>query len=178
MMLKYCEAVNLERGKVVWRVWVFFDIQTRVLAHTKSKNLPTAACCPVTLSWSNLLLAVITHCLNYYLLSTVPSAVRPQQVAAVTGGSNSPSVVKQIQEQENKSTDSPTQISKPEQQQDDKEEEVKKEKKKVKKPKTPKVWLYTKSLLCTLCVLINLSLVGPLSAVTTHFCEIIQCNCN
>lgn len=73
------------------------------------------------------------------MLSTVPSAVRPQQVAAVTGGSNSPSVVKQIQEQENKSTDSPTQISKPEQQQDDKEEEVKKEKKKVKKPKTPKV---------------------------------------
>ena len=65
--------------------------------------------------------------------------MRPQQVAAVTGGTNSPSVVKQIQEQENKSTDSPTQISKPEQQQDEKEEEAKKEKKKVKKPKTPKV---------------------------------------
>ena len=90
------------------------------------------------LSWSNLLLAV-AHCLKYYLLSTVPSAVRPQQVAAVTGGSNSPSVVKQIQEQENKSTDSPAQISKPEQQQDEKEEEAKQEKKKVKKPKTPKV---------------------------------------
>ena len=104
-----------------------------------SKNLATVACCPLKLSWSNLLLAVITHCLNYYLPSTVPSAVRPQQVAAVTGGSNSPSVVKQIQEQENKSTDSPMQISKPEQQQDEKEEEVKKEKKKVKKPKTPKV---------------------------------------
>lgn len=94
----------------------------------------------LSVSWSDLLLAVITHCLNYYLFSTVPSAVRPQQVAAVTaGGSNSPSVVKQIQEQESKSTDSPMQISKPEQQQDEKEEELKKEKKKVKKPKTPKV---------------------------------------
>ena len=72
--------------------------------------------------------------------------MRPQQVAALSGGSNSPSVVKQIQEQENKPTDSPTQTSKPEQQQDDKEGEVKKEKKKVKKPKTPKVrlrWVVT-----------------------------------
>ncbi|XP_078359162.1 pre-mRNA-processing factor 40 homolog B-like isoform X2 [Oculina patagonica] len=69
----------------------------------------------------------------------IPSAVRAQQVAAVApGGTNSPSVVKQIQEQENKPTDSPTQTSKPEQQQDEKDGEVKKEKKKVKKPKTPK----------------------------------------
>lgn len=82
-----------------------------------------------------------THCM-YYLLSTVPSAVRAQQVAAVApGGTNSPSVVKQIQEQENKPTDSPTQTSKPEQQQDEKDGEVKKEKKKVKKPKIPKVSL-------------------------------------
>ena len=85
------------------------------------------------------MLTVITLCLKYYVLLTVPTAVRPPQVAAVTGGTNSPSVVKQMQEQENKSTDSPTQISKPEQQQDEKEEEAKKEKKKVKKPKTPKV---------------------------------------
>ena len=77
--------------------------------------------------------------LKYSLLLTVPTPVRPQQVAPVTGGTNSPSVVKQMQEQENKSTDSPTQASKPEQQQDEKEEEAKKEKKKVKKPKTPKV---------------------------------------
>jgi len=77
--------------------------------------------------------------LKYSLLLTVPAAVRPQQVAPVTGGTNSPSVVKQMQEQENKSTDSPTQVSKPEQQQEEKEEEAKKEKKKVKKPKTPKV---------------------------------------
>lgn len=82
-----------------------------------------------------------TYC-THYLLSTVPSAVRAQQVAAAApGGSNSPSVVKQIQQQENKPTDSPTQTSKPEQLQDEKEGEVKKEKKKVKKPKTPKVRL-------------------------------------
>lgn len=69
----------------------------------------------------------------------MPSAVRPQQVAPASGGSNSPSVVKQIQEQENKPIESPTQTSKPEQQQEDKDGEVMKEKKKVKKPKTPKV---------------------------------------
>lgn len=67
------------------------------------------------------------------LFLTVPTAaVAPQQV--VVGSTNSPSVVKQVQEQENKATDSPSRNSKPEQQ-DDKDGEVKKEKKKVKKPK-------------------------------------------
>lgn len=63
------------------------------------------------------------------------AAVAPQQVVA--GSTNSPSVVKQVQEQENKAMDSPSQNSKSEQQ-DDKDGEVKKEKKKVKKPKEKK----------------------------------------
>ncbi|RMX55127.1 hypothetical protein pdam_00007445 [Pocillopora damicornis] len=67
----------------------------------------------------------------------MPAVVRPMQVAAESGGTSSPSVVKQIQEQENKPADSPTQTNKSEQQQNEKEE-VKKEKKKVKKPKPPK----------------------------------------
>ncbi|XP_022792210.1 protein transport protein Sec24-like CEF [Stylophora pistillata] len=67
----------------------------------------------------------------------MPAVVRPMQVAAESGGTSSPSVVKQIQEQENKPADSPRQAKKPEQQQNEKEE-VKKEKKKVKKPKPPK----------------------------------------
>lgn len=65
----------------------------------------------------------------------VPAAVPTQQV--VTGGLNSPSIVKQMQEQESKATDSPSQTNKTEEL-DGKVEEVKKEKKKVKKPK-PKV---------------------------------------
>lgn len=65
----------------------------------------------------------------------VPTAVPTQQV--VTGGLNSPSIVKQMQDQESKATDSPSQTIKTEEL-DGKSEEVKKEKKKVKKPK-PKV---------------------------------------
>lgn len=78
------------------------------------------------------MLPVCEHVLLLFF-STVPTAaVAPQQVIA--GSTNSPSVVKQVQEQENKAMDSPSQNSKPEQQ-DDKDGEVKKEKKKVKKPK-------------------------------------------
>ena len=78
------------------------------------------------------MLPVCQHIL-LLLFSTVPTAaVAPQQV--VTGSTNSPSVVKQVQEQESRAADSPSQNSKPEQQ-DDKDGEVKKEKKKVKKPK-------------------------------------------
>ncbi|XP_029200486.2 pre-mRNA-processing factor 40 homolog B-like [Acropora millepora] len=62
----------------------------------------------------------------------IPAAVPTQQV--VTGGLNSPSIVKQMQEQESKATDSPSQTNKTEEL-DGKVEEVKKEKKKVKKPK-------------------------------------------
>lgn len=83
------------------------------------------------------------HGLKFVCLSAiflVPAVVRPMQVAAESGGTSSPSVVKQIQEQENKPADSPTQTNKSEQQQNEKEE-VKKEKKKVKKPKPPKVQL-------------------------------------
>ena len=83
------------------------------------------------------MLPVCQHVL-LLLFSTVPTAaVAPQQV--VTGSTNSPSVVKQVQEQENRATDSPSQNSKPEQQ-DDKDGEVKKEKKKVKKPKEKVLW--------------------------------------
>lgn len=78
------------------------------------------------------MLPVCQHIL-LFLFSTVPTAaVAPQQVVA--GSTNSPAVVKQVQEQENKAMDSPSQNSKSEQQ-DDKDGEVKKEKKKVKKPK-------------------------------------------
>ena len=62
----------------------------------------------------------------------VPAPVRAPQVG--TESSNSPSVVKQIQEQEIKAADSPSQTNKTEEP-DGKVEDVKKEKKKVKKPK-------------------------------------------
>ena len=78
------------------------------------------------------MLPVCQHVL-LLLFSTVPTAaVAPQQIVA--GSTNSPSVVKQVQEQESKALDSPSQNSKSEQQ-DDKDGDVKKEKKKVKKPK-------------------------------------------
>ena len=83
------------------------------------------------------MLPVCQHVLLLLFLTVPTAAVAPQQVVA--GSTNSPSVVKQVQEQENRATGSPSQNSKPEQQ-DDKDEEVKKEKKKVKKPKEKVRW--------------------------------------
>lgn len=83
------------------------------------------------------MLPVCQHILLFLLLTVPTAAVAPQQVVA--GSTNSPSVVKQVQEQENKAMDSPSQNSKSEQQ-DDKDGEVKKEKKKVKKPKEKVLW--------------------------------------